>query len=104
MNKFQTKINAHEDVCRELNDIYAKKNVEHDDAFAKSFKEYGVILTCIKAEDKLNELKNLTIRCTSSGSDIAAVKNAVKDLANYAIMTLVDSEQAEEGLKNGQGN
>lgn len=102
--KMQIKINTHEDVCRELNDTYARKNADYDDAFAKSFREYGMSMPCIRLEDKLNRLKALTVKCQTAQVNNESIEGTIKDLANYAIMTLVELKMMKEELNNAEGN
>lgn len=84
------KIERHAAICAGLNDLYARKNADYGDSFGKSYHEYGLIMACIRLEDKLNRLKSLA-------KQEARVKNetigdTLADLANYAVMTLVEME------------
>lgn len=84
------KIKLHKQICDDLNTLYAQKNADYGDSFGKSYGEYGLIMACIRLEDKLNRLKSLT-------KQEARVKNetigdTLADLANYAVMTLVEME------------
>lgn len=88
------KIERHAAICASLNDLYARKNADYGDSFGKSYREYGLIMACIRLEDKLNRLKSLA-------KQEALVKNetigdTLADLANYAIMTLVERERNYE--------
>ena len=83
------KVQTHVDICRELNDIYTAKNKDYGDSFSKSFKEYGMMMPCIRLEDKLNRLKSLTKNQERKISD-ESIGDTLKDLANYAIMTLIE--------------
>ena len=53
------KIEIHKNICDSLNDLYKKKNQDYGDSFSKSYKEYGLTMSCIRLEDKLNRLKSL---------------------------------------------
>lgn len=83
------KINNHFEICKKLNALYAQKNHDYGDSFAKSFKEYGMTMPCIRLEDKLNRLKALTRNGDQQVSD-ESIDDTLMDLANYAIMTLVE--------------
>ena len=87
------KVQTHIDICRELNDIYIAKNKDYGDSFSKSFKEYGMMMPCIRLEDKLNRLKSITKNKEQKVIN-ESIEDTLKDLANYAIMTLIE-------LKNG---
>ena len=95
------KIAAHTDICSALTNIYAKKNSDYDDAFAKSFNEYGMTMPCIRLEDKLNRLKALTVHNRAQQVSDESVTDTLIDLANYAIMTIIELSNIKEEMTNG---
>ena len=82
------KIKLHSDICTRLNGLYERKNHDYGDSFGKSFLEYGMAMPCIRLEDKLNRLKALT-KADAEVMD-ETIDDTLMDLANYAIMTLVE--------------
>lgn len=82
------KIQVHENICKSLNELYARKNADYGDSFGKSFKEYGLTMACIRLEDKLNRIKALS-KHEAQVSD-ESITDTLMDLANYSIMTLVE--------------
>lgn len=88
-----TKVDKHMGICKELNELYARKNADYGDSFGKSFKEYGLTMACIRLEDKLNRIKALS-KHEAQVSDESII-DTLQDLANYAIMTLVELAQDE---------
>ena len=82
------KVSVHKSICDELNALYERKNHDYGDSFGKSFIEYGMTMPCIRLEDKLNRLKSLT-RADAKVAD-ESIDDTLMDLANYAIMTLVE--------------
>ena len=91
----QMKVNAFEDVTIDLRNLYDSKNMDYNDSFGQSFKKWGLPMSCIRLGDKLNRLESF-----AQGKDIKvhdeSVKDTLRDLANYAIMTLVELELAEK--------
>lgn len=85
-----SKVDIHKKICEQLGVIYAKKNADYGDSFAKSMKEYGMTMPCIRLEDKLNRLKSLTIGNNSQQVNDESIEDTLLDLANYAIMTLIE--------------
>lgn len=83
------KIEKHAEVCKELNNIYESKNNDYGDSFGKSFEEYGMTMPCIRLEDKMNRLKSLT-KGTKQKVDGESIEDTLLDLANYAVMTVVE--------------
>lgn len=88
------KIGTHAGICSELTALYERKNHDYGDSFGKSFKEYGMAMPCIRLEDKLNRLKALTRSGNQQVSD-ESIDDTLMDLANYAILTLVERRMVE---------
>jgi hypothetical protein len=81
--------------------LYAQKNHDYGDSFAKSYAEYGMNMPCIRLEDKLNRLKALTKKGDQQVSD-ESIEDTLLDLANYAIMTVIEMQRsAQEEPKGG---
>lgn len=95
-----TKARIHARICSELTDLYERKNHDYGDSFGKSFKEYGMTMPCIRLEDKLNRLKSLTKNNAQVTDE--SIDDTLMDLANYAIMTLVEREPPEEITHNAK--
>ena len=90
----EDKVRKHERICKDLNDIYARKNKDYGDSFGRSFAEYGMTMPCIRLDDKLQRLKNLTRNGGASVND-ESIEDTLLDLANYAIMTLIERGYAD---------
>lgn len=69
--------------------LYSERNEKYGDSFAKTFKEYGKSVALIRLEDKLNRAKNL-ISGGLEGSDGESLIDTLKDLSNYANMTIIE--------------
>lgn len=91
------KTKLHARICDDLNKLYERKNHDYGDSFGKSFAEYGMSMPCIRLEDKLNRLKALTRSGNQQVSD-ESIDDTLMDLANYAIMTLVE-RKTKDGEK-----
>lgn len=83
------KIEIHKKICDSLNDLYKAKNEDYGDSFGKSYKEYGLTMSCIRLEDKLNRLKSLNKNGNAQVKD-ESIQDTLMDLANYSIMTLIE--------------
>ena len=88
------KIEKHKEICGKLNTLYEAKNKDYGDSFGKSYKEYGLTMSCIRLEDKLNRLKSLNSNKSIKVKD-ESIEDTLMDLANYAIMTLIELEGEE---------
>ena len=89
------KSERHLEICRELNSIYIAKNKDYGDSFGKSYREYGMVMACIRLEDKLNRLKALTKNKEQQVKD-ESIEDTLKDFANYAILTLIEMGQTSQ--------
>lgn len=87
----QQKVNAFEDVTFALRNLYDAKNRDYSDSFGQSFEKWGLPMTCIRLGDKLNRLESFAQNKTMFVAD-ESVKDTLMDLANYAIMTLVEMD------------
>lgn len=84
-------VDKHDEICKRLNEIYEKKNKDYDDSFHQTFLEEGMAMPRIRLGDKYRRF------CTLTRSDEQSVKDesivdTLLDLANYAIMTVMELE------------
>lgn len=86
-----SKIEKHQKICNELNALYAKKNHDYGDSFHLSFVEEGMAMARIRLGDKLNRFKTLSRNNKQEVND-ESIRDTLIDLANYAIMTLLEME------------
>lgn len=90
-----TKVAHHRMICDEINELYAKKNHDYGDSFAQSFREEGMAMVRIRLGDKFNRLKALTRGGEQKVAD-ESIRDTLIDLANYAIMTVLEMEGEKE--------
>jgi len=90
------KVERHSQICNYLNNLYERKNSDYNDSFGKSYKEYGMAMPCIRLEDKLNRLKALTVHNHKQEVADENIKDTLEDLANYAIMTIIEMDIEDE--------
>ena len=85
-------ITLHASVCDELKDLYRRKNTDYGDSFHKTYLEEGLAMSRIRLTDKLERFKRLTRSGEQNVKD-ESVRDTLIDLANYAIMTIVEMER-----------
>lgn len=93
------KIEQHRAICQELNELYARKNRDYGDSFHMTFLEEGIAMARIRLGDKLNRFKQLSRNPETRQVNDESIRDTLLDLANYAIMTVLELEEAED---NGQ--
>lgn len=88
-------ITLHAAICDELKDLYRRKNADYGDSFHKTFIEEGMAMARIRLSDKMERFKRLTRSGEQNVKD-ESVRDTLIDLANYAIMTIVEMEREKE--------
>ena len=89
------KIDLHKQICIDLNELYTRKNHDYGDSFGKTFEEEGFAMARIRLSDKLERFKKLTRDGGQMVND-ESIEDTLIDLANYAIMTVVEMRRGTE--------
>lgn len=89
------KASCHEAICEELNALYERKNRDYGDSFHLSYLEEGMAMARIRLGDKLNRFKQLTRQPAGQQVNDESVRDTLIDLANYAIMTVMEMDAAK---------
>lgn len=76
----------------DLGDLYERKNHDYGDSFGQTFRELGIISAVTRMSDKMNRLKRL-VRCGDHKVNDESIEDTLKDMASYAIMTLVELDK-----------
>lgn len=98
MMELMDNISFHERLCRELNDLYAKKNRDYGNSFHDTYLEEGLAMSRIRLSDKLARFKKLSHKCDYEGAvKDESIRDTLIDLANYALMTVMELDFEEEG-------
>lgn len=95
MTTTKTKVQMHREICEEINDLYARKNHDYGDSFHQTFVEEGMAMARIRLGDKFNRFKTLSRNGEQRVND-ESIRDTLIDLANYAIMTVVEMEVADD--------
>lgn len=94
MTTTKTKVQLHREVCEEINDLYTRKNHDYGDSFHQTFVEEGMAMARIRLGDKFSRFKILSRGGEQKVND-ESIRDTLIDLANYAIMTVVEMEAAK---------
>lgn len=81
------------EITVKMAETYKAKNHDYGNSFSKSIDEFGLVAAVVRMNDKMERLKSLA----KMGSDEIkvkdeSIKDTLLDLANYAVMTLVELE------------
>lgn len=94
IKKVPSNVKRHYDIVIGLNELYAKKNMDYGDSFHDTYVEEGMAMARIRLSDKLNRFKSLTKSGNQQVND-ESVRDTLLDLANYAIMTVIEMDREE---------
>ncbi len=89
------KIQRHEELCKEIHEIYKQKNNAYGDSFGKSFSDWGLAAAAIRITDKFNRFINLAKNPDVPSGD-ESLLDTCKDAANYFLMTVIELEKEYE--------
>lgn len=89
------KANKLEELMDELLETFVAKNEDYGDSFADSFKEFGMTSAVVRMNDKMNRIKSLSKKGDRQVKD-ESLRDSLMDLANYALMTVVELEDEGE--------
>lgn len=92
------KVEHHARICEEINKLYERKNHDYGDSFHQTFTEEGMAMARIRLGDKLSRFKTLSRGGVQKVND-ESIRDTLIDLANYAIMTVLEMEVANDDRK-----
>lgn len=90
------KVKRHLELCQMLNAMYEAKNRDYGDSFHATYAEEGLAMPRIRMSDKLNRFKTLTKQNPEVTSE--SIVDTLMDLANYALMTVMEIEESNVQL------
>lgn len=88
----QEKIEKFKKITTEMAELYAKKNSNYGDSFGKLCEDLGLIAGLVPLHNKLDRLTNLI---KGGENNFESIRDTLIDLANYAIMNLIEFEDEE---------
>ena len=89
-------VELHKSLCEKLTKIYEQKNHDYGDSFHISYLEEGMAMPRIRLGDKFNRFKTLTLKGVRRVTD-ESLADTLLDLANYALMTIIEMEREQRG-------
>lgn len=89
----------HNDIIHEIHQTYLIKNTDYGSSFEEQFKEYGLLSAVIRLDDKMRRLKQL-LRHEAQVKD-ENIQDTLLDMANYAILTIMELRKQRDGLNEG---
>lgn len=89
------KAQRHRELLDALHTTFVQKNRDYGDSFSVTFKEFGIISFIVRAQDKWNRIKSLSL--DGKSPEVAeSLQDTLLDLANYCIMASMELEAKDE--------
>ena len=90
------KVQKHNEICQELNKVYAQKNHDYGNSFGETFDKLGIISAVTRISDKYNRLVSLATKPEEERKvKDESITDTLLDMANYAIMTIIELNKGE---------
>lgn len=89
------RVAEHSEICRYLNALYAAKNADYGNSFGDTYADLGIVSAITRIVDKTNRLKSLGKPTTVASVKDESIRDTLLDLANYAIMTVIEMNVQE---------
>lgn len=89
------KIEAFCSITTEMADLYTKKNQNYGDSFGKLYRDLGPVAGLVPLHNKLDRLTYLIMH-NDDENHYESIEDTLIDLANYAIMNLVERRVAAQ--------
>ena len=88
-NKAQSYVDYFDDILKEMSEVHQRKNADYGNNFHKRYEKYGFLTALLRLTDKMERLENIYEKEEIQVKD-ESVEDTLLDLANYAVMTIVE--------------
>ena len=87
-------------ITEQMNEIFCKKRRDYGQTSTETYKKFGPISMYLRMYDKMGRLENLMVKGQKNNVG-EAIDDTLLDLANYAIITIIERRKAEAEEKSG---
>ena len=84
----------HKALCDGIHDTYVRKNHDYGNSFSATWDDYGMTSALVRMSDKWRRINSLAANGEQKVQD-EAITDSLLDLANYAIMTVMEIERRQ---------
>ena len=82
-------------ITDEMANLYEMKNADYGDSFGDTYRRLGLCSAVGRILDKCNRICNLAVNKGGQQIKDESIQDNLIDLANYAIMTLIELREEE---------
>lgn len=94
-------VNRFRQIATEMADLYAKKNADYGNSFAKSVDEFGLVAGLVRLSDKWNRVCELIKKNDNPKVANESLKDTAIDGACYFVMLAMEIERLSSGVSAG---
>ena len=92
------KIQLHEDLLKQMHDLYIRKNHDYGDSVHDTYVKYGLTSFLVRMEDKLNRVRTLDKNRENVKISDEKIEDTLIDLANYAVLAVIEEKLKKKEL------
>ena len=89
-----SRLDEHAKITLELHELYEFKNKRYGNSFGETYESLGIISAVTRILDKTNRLTQLATTDLQGGDE--SLRDTLVDLANYAIMTIMEIDREDK--------
>ena len=93
------KIQKHQELLNTIHELYVTKNHDYGDSVHDTYLKYGLTSFLVRLEDKLNRARTISQKEQLVKDE--KIKDTLLDLANYAILAVLELEKEGKQKKHG---
>lgn len=97
--EYNSKLERFKQLTGEMAALYARKNKDYGDSFTEMYREWGAMYPMSRMQEKLRRATQILRSGEAQVAD-EKVTDTLLDLANYALMTIMEIKDIKEG--NGE--
>lgn len=84
-------------ITDEMAALYQRKNMDYGNSFGRTYRELGIISAVTRMSDKMERMKRLARKPEAQQVADESLRDTIRDLACYAVMTLMEMDREQEG-------
>ena len=92
--KYEQELEIFKGLTEQMYNVFAAKRHDYGPTSEHTFKKFGLVSMVIRMSDKLGRLENIALKNDILVTD-EKVEDTLLDLANYALITILEIKKAE---------
>lgn len=93
--EYDREVRRFKELTTRMYETFKKKRNDYGPSTRETWEKYGPISMLVRMDDKMNRFKNLAIDDTKRLVEDESIKDTLLDLANYALITILELEYIE---------